>query len=131
MQRRPNSGSPNSASSRAVGRWRVAGGRWRVNTDSDQWPDNAKRGNWRDRKAPNKANSSQPQITRTKELKSDGFGILYSKQTQFRVAPGQDLDHGKVPAGFACPKTLVDRIDTVTRAWSLGKVLSLGDLIFR
>src|SRR5271157_2041188 len=33
MQSGPNSGSPNSESGMADGRWRVASGEWRVNTD--------------------------------------------------------------------------------------------------
>ena len=45
MQNGPSSGSPNSESRMADGRWRVvsgewrvASGEWRVNTDSDQCP---------------------------------------------------------------------------------------------
>ena len=44
-----------------------------------------------------KANWNRLQIFCCQELMFDGFGILYAKQTQFRVSPGRDIEETVMP----------------------------------
>ncbi len=64
------------------GEWPVARKEWPVKPEGAGSP----------RKAPNKANWNRPLVAYPQQVNVDVFGHLDAKQTQFRVAPGWDIE---------------------------------------
>jgi hypothetical protein len=52
----------------------------------------------------------------------DGFGILYAKQTQFRVSPGRDIEEMVMPDAVAEASWAGKEATIVRSGWNLHQV---------